>query len=206
MSLNTNVKVVFLGGKKASGKDTFAEMLKKSLEEKGVDVSIHGMSDPLLEALLRIDPLINNDSYGLIRVSDFSKRINYDYVKMKEDKEVRRLLQVIGTDVVRDMINEDAWVDIAKNKIKKNIESNKLSILTGIRFPNELNMKKCFPNSLDIYIERSFNANNEESIEKHSSELSLSRDDFSLIIENNEDLNSLKKKADYLAQLIPSKE
>ena len=48
---------------------------------------------------------------------DLWDAVEHDYTELKTNREVRRLLQVLGTDIGRDMIDPDLWVDIASRKI-----------------------------------------------------------------------------------------
>lgn len=59
-------------------------------------------------------------------------------VEAKKNPGVRVLLQRLGTDVVRDMVDEDAWVDIMRFRVECLLREGKKVVVTGIRFPNEL--------------------------------------------------------------------
>lgn len=50
---------------------------------------------------------------------------------------VRKLLQVIGTDFVRDQVDPDLWVKITMDAVYDNLISGKNVLVTDVRFPNE---------------------------------------------------------------------
>lgn len=199
-------KALLLGGKKAAGKDTLALFLKEYLENtKGIEVELIGMSDPLLEALLVLNPFVVDSSTGIPkRVADLYKELNEDYTALKEDPEVRRLLQTLGTDLVRDMIDDEAWVKIAERKVRENADKGIFTILTGVRFPNELAIAEKIGTGYTVYVDRDFPEDTleEDSNKAHSSEHALLPEDFLEIVENKGDLESLKKQAIRLGEML----
>ena len=133
--------LILLGGRLASGKDTVADYL---VESRGY-VKL-GMSDPLNEAMMKLNPWVGtqSDVYGMPggarRYRDILTQVGY--VKAKEMfSEVRRLLQVFGTEVGRELFSDSVWVDIAKRRLKDALATGAPgAILTGVRFPNELDI------------------------------------------------------------------
>ena len=127
-------QLIGIGGRLTSGKDTVADYLVDNYDWVKI-----GMSEPLDEALVILDPLI---PVKFLRL--FTRHIRYSalhdavgYTEAKKNHEVRRLLQKLGTDVGRKMFGENVWVDYASRKIDKLRSEGKSVILTGIRFPNE---------------------------------------------------------------------
>ena len=51
----------------------------------------------------------------------------------KKTEEVRRLLQIFGTEIGRSLLGENIWVELAT----RNLESSKNYVFTDVRFPNE---------------------------------------------------------------------
>ena len=146
-------RVVGIGGKLASGKDAISDHL---VENHGW-IKL-GMSDALADSLFTLDPWIllptglgwkNRFTAWVARL--FRRQptpvyVRYrelynalGYVGAKENTEVRRLLQVLGTEVGRKIIDENIWTDIMVKRVKALSGPDVPGIVvTGIRFPNEL--------------------------------------------------------------------
>lgn len=109
-----------------SGKDVVADILV----EKFGFVKI-GMSDALDRYLMILDPYV--DLYLGLCMRKYSEiRMTDSYVEAKKIPEVRRLLQVLGTEVGRSM-DPDIWV----KELKKSAAEHINVVTTGIRFQNE---------------------------------------------------------------------
>lgn len=185
------VKVYGLGGLKEHGKDAFAEALKNEAKQKGLNYSVVGMSDSLLDCLKVLNPYI--DDKGTRLNDELDRGENYVAIK-KNFPEFRRLLMNFGTEVVRNMIGENTWVDFVERKIldAKSDPSCDGIIITGIRYPNELLMLKRH-DSLNLWVKRPSHATTHYN--DHSSENSLDENSFDSIILNDGDLTSLTEKA-----------
>jgi hypothetical protein len=188
----TRTPIVGVGGNLRSGKDTFADFLVKN----------HGytkvfMSEPLAEALYILNPLIGED----IRYRDRFDGLmdNYGdwelaYTAIKQIREVRGLLQRLGTDVGRNLIGEDTWVNIAKEKLLTLARADKPAVITGIRFPNEFEMIENI-DGYSVWVDRPDQEDTrDKSISQHASETSVSPEDFRTIILNNGTLEDLDRK------------
>ena len=106
---------------------------------------------------------------------------NNGWEDAKKLPEIRRLLQVLGTDAGRKILGENIWVDTVLNKVKdKNV------VITDCRFPNEA---KALKNSggFVVRVERPGMA----AINNHLSETSLDGWPFDLIVLNGGTLESL---------------
>lgn len=57
--------------------------------------------------------------------------------KMGKDFTPRYALQFLGTNLLRNQLHENIWVDCLEKKI---LESNKNVVITDVRFPNEIDM------------------------------------------------------------------
>lgn len=208
-------KLIALGGKLRAGKDAIGDYLV----EKHDFVKL-GMSDALNEALLALDPYIltsytaNNGTVHehVERYSSLYARVGY--VEAKTNPEVRRLLQKLGTEVGREMIDPDVWVNIAQKKILEHWASGKDVVITAMRFPNELEMVKRL-GGVAAWVERPESSRIDSeglrsstgrgtpgsaseghtevqgAIQAHASENSVSASDFSLHIRNQGTLEEL---------------
>lgn len=129
--------IVGLIGKKRSGKDSFAQ----TLVERGV--KRFAFADPLKEAALHLDPLIEYPTWAdwiepkteetadwyVDRLSTLVKE--YGWEAAKEFPEVRRTLQNFGVAIRQ--IDEDFWLRTTLDKAK----AAPLAVITDVRFPNE---------------------------------------------------------------------
>lgn len=159
--------IIGVGGPKAHGKSTFSQFLQKH-SSKGLDLV--EMSAPVLESLLTMNVFLDNG----VRIRDMFEHVDYDYAKLKENKEVRRLLQAIGTDVGRNMIDMDVWVNMARAKCRESELQGRNAILTGIRFDNELALA-----DKSFYILRPLPV-----VDAHISEHSLAPKNFDIVVNN----------------------
>ena len=112
--------IIGLSGYAQSGKDTVAELLCLNYGYKRVS-----FADPMREALMRLNPVINSQPLACL-VDD------YGWDVAKSNPEVRRLLQVFGTEVGREMFGENFWVDLAFKQAPQ-----QRVVFTDVRFPNE---------------------------------------------------------------------
>lgn len=117
--------IIGLSGYARSGKDTVAELLVLNYGFKRL-----AFADGIREALLVLNPILQDGH----RLNELVQMYGWEVAKSKD--EVRRLLQVMGTEVGRKLINEDVWVWLLFNKIK---EGERI-VIPDVRFPNEARM------------------------------------------------------------------
>lgn len=185
----TLAPLIGLGGKLRAGKDAVGDYL----EAKHGYTKL-GMSDALNEALLAMNPLIPGDTYGweteYVRYRDLHEAVGY--VEAKRNPEVRRLLQALGTEVGREMIDPDVWVNIAVAKIQALRAQGIPVVITAVRFPNEVEMIRRLGGTT-VWIERPERGTEglTEGIEAHASETSVNDSMFDIRIWNNGTLEQL---------------
>lgn len=203
-------QVIGIGGKLQHGKDVVADHL---VDELGW-VKI-GMSDALNEIMIVLNPFIPTQKittekrrflgikYGhksvsqlsVIRYADLVEQVGY--VEAKKNSEVRRLLQVMGTDVGRKMIDTNIWVKMMSKKVREAKKSGVPGVVvTGIRFPNESKAIRTLEGEL-WWIERPGHVADSSS-GSHDSENSLTDDDFDVVLVNDRKINDLRAKVDDL--------
>lgn len=137
--------IIGLTGFKQSGKDTAG----RALVELGYERK--AFATPIYEHLLILDPLIHFSASqatqlhelvgnpitdtvgGYQRLSWLVTAFGWDNLKVTVP-EVRRLLQVYGTEVGRHNFGDDVWVDQAL----KGVRPADAVVFTDVRFPNEL--------------------------------------------------------------------
>lgn len=199
-------RVIGLGGLAGSGKDAFAAALSRHSARPTL---VMGMSDTLREYALVMDPIIDNcgNHYKDVRQSLVDGGMSDDdvYVQMKHDyPELRRFLQVMGTELFRNKVSQSYWVDCMKQSVEAWIELNGHDanvVVTGMRFPNELSAVKELEGSVLLYIQRpdvEMSANNSA----HNSEKSVTSEDFDEVVDNDSTLSELDAKARSVAELL----
>jgi hypothetical protein len=82
-----------------------------------------------------LNPLVGY--HEVIRYKEAVREYGYQAAK-REYPEIRRLLQVLGTDIGREMIDPDLWVNLAWEKAKKYPSV----CFSDLRFPNEAKLVK----------------------------------------------------------------
>lgn len=182
-----------LGGLARAGKDTVADYLVS-----GYGFVKIGMSDPLWDVLLTLDPVVEFVYTGLEhvtperRVSDILDMLNDDRTEAKSQfPEIRRLLQVLGTEVGR-AIDEDLWVNLMLDKVTETMNRGSSVVVTGIRFPNELEAIGA-AGGWTVWVERAAEG---VGAGNHASETSVEDADFEILIENNGTLGALYHQVD----------
>jgi hypothetical protein len=134
--------IIGLNGVARAGKDTVGGILHDLY-----GYEIKSFSDILNQALIALNPIVvvpwEVDVPGLIvaghepytdlyiRYADLAEQVGYEAAK--EVPEVRALLQRMGTEVGRDLLGADIWVDA----LFKRIEPRQKIAIVNVRFPNE---------------------------------------------------------------------
>lgn len=108
------MKVIAISGKAGSGKDTVASIIRKQLAEQWI-------------------------SCRIIHYADLLKFICEKYFDWdgQKDELGRRLLQYVGTDVIRGQ-NPDFWVDFVATMLKYFGSRWEYVLIPDARFPNEI--------------------------------------------------------------------
>jgi hypothetical protein len=174
-------RLIALAAKKRAGKDTFASLLQKYHPYEKL-----AFADSVWEFMLAFDPYVDlQKGWRLTQVVRFHTR---DEAKMLYP-EIRRLLQMVGTDAVRHMIDNNTWVDMMEAKIRN---SPNPVVISDLRFPNEADLVKRL-GGLVVKIERA--ATDESYGSDHVSESYIDVIKEDLLIYNNSDLNDLELAA-----------
>jgi len=168
------------------GKDTAAQPM---VENGWTRV---GFADLLKEMLLALDPLIS-ENVRLVRVIN---DVGWDRAKGTV-REVRLLLQRLGSEGIRNTIDSNLLVAMGERKIEA---INGPVVISDCRFPNELQMIRRRGGKI-IWVNRpGFVAMN-----GHVSENSVGPDDCDLVIANDGSVERLRVKVyESLMQIVPS--
>ena len=163
--------IIGLSGYAQSGKDTAADYLVK---RAGFDKA--AFADTLRACVEALDPIISGDG---LRYNEAVSAIGYDMAKSTYP-EVRRVLQKMGTEVVRNILGPDIWVDSTIDRLESST-SNKRWAITDVRFPNEFEAIKARPNSYVVRIVRP----GYEALNNHVSEHLLDNRTFDATLIND---------------------
>lgn len=116
--------LIGLTGYAQSGKDTAAAFL---VEHGWTRVAF---ADKLRAFAAAVNPIVKTD-VGYERLVDIIAYQGWDLAK--QNPEIRRLLQVIGTDAGRVLLGQNVWVDAAMQGLSGTADV----VFTDVRFPNE---------------------------------------------------------------------
>lgn len=164
------------------GKDTAARVL---LEELGFQRI--AFAAPIKKALLALDPVIPSPEQGeYMRLSEYCQ--SREWSEVKEYPEVRRLMQILGTEVGRNLFDPDLWVKLAKRQLESTLSVGDV-VVTDVRFPNEARLVRGYGGIL-VRVERpGFGPVNE-----HVSDRASERWAYDRRIDNDADVASLQGK------------
>lgn len=135
---NHNVLILGIRGEAGAGKDTMADHLE----------AIYGFRKmSFATALKRIIVILTGWSYEFVNGTNPDLRplretLVHPFYKMT----CRQLLQFIGTDLLRNQLNADVWIESVRNEITEYANACKTEgkeariVFTDARFPNEVDM------------------------------------------------------------------
>ena len=200
------MKIIGFAGKKGVGKNFVSDCAVEVLLRKQKKVSTYAFANPLKEFCIKVLGVDRAAAYG----NDFDKNAETHYkwadrpdfirsknVKNDETMTVRHVLQIFGTEVIRDIWDKQAWINTMVREAKeKEAQNYDYFFVTDVRFENEVD------GILDIgtilYIDGPQRGNDNEKNDKHSSETYLDRikerasSDSRIVVFNN-DLSCTKQ-------------
>lgn len=122
------VRIIGLTGKAGSGKDSVADVLIGTF-----GFTRESFASDLKQAVLDLDPYVRMDGTRMVRLSEIVDAYGMDDAK-RRFPEVRRLLQVFGTEVIRNR-DEDFWINSLQNRVLH--RTSRHIVITDVRFDNE---------------------------------------------------------------------
>jgi hypothetical protein len=173
-------KIIGLVARSRCGKDTVAELLCLNY-----DYQRRAFADPMRHALQIINPRLDS----ITRVSDLVDDYGWDIAK--KNPEVRRLLQVLGTDFGRKMLGDDVWIKMSLSDLRQDDRV----VISDVRFPNEADAIK----KLGGTVWR-INRKNHSAVNGHPSEHAMDNYMFSHVIYNDGTLEDLSDEVFMLAK------
>ena len=129
--------IIFINGHINSGKDAAATYLSHKHS-----FSQYAFGDKIREGLYALNPLVILPSKTYLRLTRYLRPLvddcGWDYCK-RNIPEVRRLLQVYGTEAGREIHGEHTWSEIVFEQIIKEWESGKevKTVISDLRFAPE---------------------------------------------------------------------
>lgn len=184
--------LIGLCGYAGCGKDTAAQVLIQEYNFQRV-----AFADPIKQALLALDPLVPDaDGKHYVRLSEF--KCDRSWAEVKEYPEVRRLMQIMGTEVGRNLFDPDIWVKLADNKIESTLSVGD-TVVTDVRFPNEARLIKKHGGFLVRVNRPQFGPVNE-----HVSDRASENWTYDHQLANDEDIEALHTKMRELLSLLQS--
>lgn len=172
--------IIGLSGYAQSGKDTVAELLCLNYGFKRISFAL-----PMRDAIYTLNPFVNDSN----RIADLVDEYGWDVAKA--NPEVRRLLQVFGTEVGREIFGETFWIDQA---FKRASEYERV-VFSDVRFPNEADAIK--QSSGDVW---RINRHNHQPVNEHKSEHAMDNYMFKHVIYNDGTLDDLSDEVFMLAR------
>lgn len=106
-------KVILINGKKRSGKDHCAKLIKAELEKIGKTVEIMSFADPIKKIMAKTFNMSLDDL-------DVAKNVAAPIqVNNKLTTDMRTVLQVFGTEAMKEFFGEDVWTQLFLERSKK---------------------------------------------------------------------------------------
>jgi len=174
--------IIGLSGYAQSGKDTVAELLCLNYGFKRISFAL-----PMRDAIYTLNPIVEGGN----RVADLVDEYGWDVAKA--NPEVRRLLQVFGTEVGRNLFGENFWIDQAF----KRAEEYERVVFSDVRFPNEA--RAIQQRGGDLW---RINRHNHQPVNGHTSEHAMDNFMFKHVIYNDRTLDDLFNDCEMLAKQL----
>lgn len=172
--------IVGLSGYARTGKDTVAGIL---IEHYGFER--RAFADVLRQSIYRLNPVAGNT----VRVADLVDE--YGWEVAKSHAEVRRLLQVMGTEVGRELFGADVWVKQAMKNLPER------TVFTDLRFPNEAAAIRKRGGTVwrvsrpDV-----------EAVNEHESERAMDNYAFDAWVKNDGNLDDLRHQVAFIMEVV----
>lgn len=191
--------IIALSGYGAAGKDSVADVLvDKYLFRR------YAWADTLRLAAEALNPIVGiRDDGTAIRYTDAIDEVGYIEAKAKYP-ELRRTLQRIGTEVGRNLIGKNVWVNATLSRIERECSLGDNIVITDTRFPNEAEVvtNPNAPRLLSPAFVVRVNRPGVGPAGDHPSETSLDDYPFDSTIDNDGSLEDLAVKVEILIKSL----
>lgn len=175
--------IIGLSGYAQTGKDTVSEHLVSNYGYERV-----AFADPIRKALYTLNPLVEVSEFNSVHLANAVDGMGWEETK-RLSMETRRLLQVLGTEVGRELFGPDFWVNQGMHGVGKFDKK----VFTDVRYPNEYKAIKARSGILIRIVKPGV-----EAVNAHSSETALDNHLFDATIVNDGSKEELYSKIDEL--------
>ena len=172
--------IIGLSGYARSGKDSTAELLCLNYGYRRVS-----FADSIRHALMVLNPKLDS----IARLAEYVDDYGWDMAK--QNPEVRRLMQVLGTEGGRSMFGEDVWIKLAL----RDLSHEDKVVISDVRYPNEAKAIKNLSGSM-----WRINRHNHTAVNGHKSENAMDNYMFNHVIYNDGTLDDLSDEVFMLAK------
>jgi len=179
--------IIGLSGYAQSGKDTVAQLLCLNYGYERM-----AFADPMREALYRLNPsiVVDDTDYYDKPLQTLVDEQGWDAIKQNPD--VRALLQRMGTEVGRAMFGDNFWVQYAMDNLKQ-----EKVVFADVRFPNEA--KEIIQYGGQVW---RVNRKGHNPVNDHPSEHAMDNFMFKHVIINEGSLDDLAEEVFMLAKHV----
>jgi len=183
--------LIGISGKAGSGKTAFANKLYDELSRLGVPCNIVSFAGPTKDVVASLfdfpREMLEGDSESSRKWRELPNRYWSD--KLGQSITPRQMLQMVGTDLIRNQVDSNFWI----YRLLPTLDSNIVNIIGDCRFVNELEI--C---DITILIDR-----DGVNIDNHESEVDFVKwDNFDFKIDNNGTLKELEDSARWVAHNV----
>jgi hypothetical protein len=178
-------EIIGLVGFARTGKDTAAQTL---IDDFGFERL--SFADPIRNAIYTLNPYVTEAG---LRLQNLVDMLGWDACKTQY-LEVRRLLQVFGTEVAREQWSDSFWVDLGFSQMKPDGKY----VITDVRFPNEAEAVKAHGGRLWKIIRPGVGP-----VNGHASDSFIDQIECDTLIRNDGFLEDLHSEVAWAASLTP---
>lgn len=180
--------VIVLSGYARAGKDTVADILVQDHGYKKV-----AYADRLRECTYALNPIVAFKHDGPTFLQSVIDVYGWEgYKKSEYSDEIRRLIQRLGTEVGRNLISENVWV----NATLASIEGQENVVISDGRFDNEVQPVR-YRGGVSWGVTR----DGVVALNNHSSENGVSESLIDYTLENNGTIEDLRQNVANMLQL-----
>lgn len=213
-------KIILVSGKMRSGKNTFADTFERLASERSLTTKQISFAQPVKDRTREdFSNLVSYLNATVAHIRKLAIDLKRDSLNCKADEIVKQvsklsiedenfydsktelsriLLTTYGTDIFRNRVSKNYWVEQTKKEIEKELSSKTLedfTIITDFRFPNEKWVLETSEEFKTISIRINRDIPRDPSVATHSSEVALdSFTKFDYILENDSSKEDFEAK------------
>ena len=182
--------IILIGGNIKCGKDTVYNILKEEFkiphEHKKFGYKVKQVCSLLLN--VPIEKFEDRDFKDSKLPKEWKIKLKHNFLEFDilADYTIRDMMVIVG-DGLRKVLHENCWAIGLFNEY----ENNQKWIVTDLRYPNELEVAKLYGKCLTIKVDRKEES---DKVNNYQSEQFIDLIDYDVIINNNNDLDFLKKE------------